>query len=113
MKDEYAGKILWEFVGTAAKAYIVDCEGEFSKTAKGAQKDVIKMELTLEDYKNVVFNNVDVYKMVRTFRSHEHELYTELKNKVALSWRDDKRYVINDGSGNTMAWGHYKIQKQL
>lgn len=42
------------------------------------------------------------------FTSTLHTIYTELKNKVALSSADDKRYIIPGGI-NTLAWGHYQI----
>ena len=35
MKDEMAGKIIWNFIGTGSKAYIVNCEGNLSPKAKG------------------------------------------------------------------------------
>lgn len=35
-------------------------------------------------------------------------MYTELRNKVALSPADNKRYII-PGSHNTLAWGHRDI----
>jgi hypothetical protein len=32
-----------------------------------------------------------------------YKLYTQLINKIALSGRDDKRFLLNDGSHNTLA----------
>ena len=54
MKDEYAGKIIWEFLGTGAKAYCVNVEGECTKKAKGVPDYVTKKELTLDDYRKAV-----------------------------------------------------------
>ncbi|CAG9769728.1 unnamed protein product [Ceutorhynchus assimilis] len=95
MKDEYAGKILWEFYGTAAKAYCVNVEGELTKKAKGVPDYVTKKELTLDDYKTAVdVEGTLILRQMNTFRSHKHDMYIEFKNKVALSYADDKRYVI-------------------
>ena len=43
------------------------------------------------------------------FKSILHEMYTQLKNKVALCPKDDKRYIIPDNSFRTLAWGHKDI----
>lgn len=49
---------------------------------------------------------------MNTFRSELHTMYTELKNKVALSYADDKRFIIA-GERQTLAWGHKRIIKIL
>ncbi|XP_030757229.1 uncharacterized protein LOC115883085 [Sitophilus oryzae] len=54
MKDEYAGKILWEFYGTGAKAYCVNVDGELTKKAKGVPDYITKQDISLDDYKNTV-----------------------------------------------------------
>ena len=40
-------------------------------------------------------------------RSHQHEVYSERVNKVALSREDDKRIILEDGI-HTLAHGHHK-----
>ena len=40
-------------------------------------------------------------------RSHKHQLFTETMYKVALSNKDDKRWICKDGI-HTYAHGHYK-----
>ncbi|CAG9769955.1 unnamed protein product [Ceutorhynchus assimilis] len=109
MKDEYAGKIVWEFYGTGAKAYCVNVEGELTKKAKGVPDYVTKKELGLADYKAAVdVEGTLIHRQMNTFRSHKHDMFIELKNKVALSYADDKRYVI-PGTEYTLAWGHRDI----
>ena len=42
------------------------------------------------------------------FRSHFHEIYTQLWSKVTLDNKDDKRYVSHNNV-DTYANGHYNI----
>ncbi|XP_072389463.1 uncharacterized protein [Diabrotica undecimpunctata] len=110
LRDEFKGKPITNFCGTGAKAYCVTLSNNDNlKKAKGISKNVINKSLTFTDYKQVVDNtNAKIYRKMYTFKLHLHEMYTELKNKVALTSHDDKRYVI-PGTINTLAWGHYKI----
>ena len=45
---------------------------------------------------------------MNVFRSHNHDVYTETVNKVALSGNDDKRVIVKNGV-HTLAFGHYSI----
>ncbi|KAJ8980026.1 hypothetical protein NQ317_019713 [Molorchus minor] len=45
---------------------------------------------------------------MNSFRSELHDMYTELKNKVALSYHDDKRFMIPNTT-KTLPWGHDDI----
>ncbi|XP_060527092.1 uncharacterized protein LOC132702478 isoform X2 [Cylas formicarius] len=110
MKDEYAGRPLWEFLGTGAKAYCVNVDGnELTKKAKGVADSVSQRELSLDDYKRAVHEEGTlILRQMSSFRSHLHDMYVELKNKVALSYADDKRHLI-PGSEYTLAWGHRNL----
>ena len=44
-------------------------------------------------------------------RSHNHEIYSETINKIALSADDDKRIIDADGI-STRAHGHYKLDQK-
>ena len=44
------------------------------------------------------------------FRSRKHDIYTETVNKVALSAKDDKRIICEDGI-HTLAIGHWRTKK--
>ena len=46
---------------------------------------------------------------MNVIRSHEHEVFTETVNKVALSSEDDKRFILEDKI-HTLAHGHYKTE---
>ena len=115
MKDEYGGRIIESFYGTGAKAYCIQVAGncvnerQEVKKAKGVKKYVIDKHLKVEDYKRIVNEGGHILKKMYVFRSHLHTMYTELKNKIALSAKDDKRFILNDNC-STLAWGHYKIE---
>jgi hypothetical protein len=111
MKDENNGNIFNEFVGLKSKNYCQDVEGKEKKTAKGIKKCVTENTITMQDFKDCLFNKQEQYRRMNLIRSEKHELYTVELNKIALSPHDDKRYILEDGI-NTLPWGHYKI-KQL
>lgn len=111
MKDEYRGQPIHTFYGAGAKSYCVSLGDKLTKKAKGVKKCVIEKVLTDTDFKNVAecSKEVVVCKMF-VFRSTLHEIYTELINKIALTSRDDKRFILPDGC-NTLAWGHSQIDQ--
>ena len=45
---------------------------------------------------------------MNTIQSQKHQLFANKINKIALSYDDDKRYVLNDNT-HTLALGHYEI----
>ena len=108
MKDEFAGQPVLSFYGTGAKAYCVNLEDKSEKKAKGVKKYVISNSITQQDYKDVVEHSETKFRQMNIFKSILHEMYTQLKNKVALSPKDDKRYII-PGYFRTLAWGHKHI----
>jgi hypothetical protein len=59
---------------------------------------------TFDDYKQVKQHNIGKNEC------HHHNIYTEQINKVALSADDDKRVIMDDGV-NTLAHGHFKLNK--
>ena len=108
-KDEAGGKIIDEFVGLRAKLYSYKMfEGKESKKCKGVKSLVIKNSITHEDYKNCLFTGTEQLRKMNVIRSHNHNIYTEEINKVALSSNDDKRHLL-DGQTTTLALGHYRI----
>ena len=75
------------------------------KKFKGVKKEVVKKEITLENYKNCLFAKEEQQRSMNTFRSRKHNINTESITKTALSANDDKRIILEDGI-NTMAIGH-------
>ena len=108
-KDEAAGVPVVEFVGLRSKMYSYIKENQKGgKTAKRIKKNVIKKNITHENYKDTLFNNEQMHHKMKTIRSKNHKLGSYKINKVSLSCFDDKRYIHNDGIAS-YAYGHYKI----
>ncbi|XP_044019455.1 uncharacterized protein LOC122859838 [Aphidius gifuensis] len=91
MKDENNGKIMKEFIGLRSKlySYVIANENNSLKNrvhmrAKGVQRS--------------------------TVRSHKHEVTTRTTEKIALSWQDDKRQLI-DGETDTLPWGYIPVER--
>ena len=80
------------------------------KTAKGIKKNIIKKNITHENYKETLFNNKQMYHKMKTIRSQNHHLGSYEINKVSLSCFDDKRYIQEDGM-TSFAYGHYNIKQ--
>ena len=97
MKDELDGGIITEFVALRPNTYSYMTD-EFieMKKAKGTKKCVIKKMLKFKDYKKCLFDNEPMLKSQQSFKSENHEVYTENINKIALSRNDDKRIVASD-----------------
>ena len=109
-KDEAAGVPICEFVGLRSKMYsYIKDNNKGGKTAKGIKKNVIKEDITHEDYKDTLFNNKEMHHKMKTIRSDNHELGSYLINKVSLSCFDDKRYIHKDGK-TSYAYGHKNIK---
>ena len=109
-KDETKGRNIKEFVGLRSKLYSYKMEeGEENKRCKGIKKAVVQKSITHEDYKTCLETGKEQLRRQNIIRSYEHELYTEEINKIALSSKDDKRYLLKD-SFDTLAWGHHKIK---
>ena len=108
-KDEAAGIPIIEFIGLRSKMYSYmkdDIKG--GKTAKGIKKNVIRKNITHDNYIDVLFNNKQIMHTMKTIRSEKHQLGSFELNKISLSCFDDKRHISNDGI-NSHAYGHYKI----
>jgi len=111
-KDEAAGVPICECVGLRSKmySYIKDNQ-KGGKTAKGIKKNVIKKDITHENYKHTLFNNKQMYYKMKTIRSENHQLASYELNKVSLSCFDDKRYILDYGI-TSYAFGHKNIKNE-
>ena len=108
-KDEAAGVPIVEFIGLRSKMYsYMKDNDKGDKTCKGVKKQVIRKNITHEDYKNVLINNKQMHHTMKTIRSNNHQLGSYELNKVSLSCFDDKRFIHENGI-TKYAYGHYKI----
>ena len=105
-KGEASGIPINELVGLRSKMYsYLKDNDEFRKKAKGIKKNVIKKNIKHDNYKDVLFNNKQIYHKMKTIRSNNHKLGSYEINKRSLSCFDEKRY-LHDGGINSYAHGH-------
>jgi hypothetical protein len=81
-----------------------------SRKAKGVSKPVVKKELTRDDYHNVLQTGESVQKDVTSIRSFNHQVYTFVQPKTALTSYYDKMYVMADGV-SCSPYGYYNNKK--
>ena len=68
----------------------------------------MKKHITFEDYKKYLFGHIKQMRIMNVIRSHNHDVFIEIVNKVALSYEDDKRIICED-SIHTYAYGHFSL----
>ena len=106
MKDECAGTPIAEFVGLRPKMYsILKSDEKNIKKAKGVKKNVVKKQITHENYKETLFGAKQQWHGMNILRSEGHEIYGMHINKISLSPFDSKRWIGDDGI-HTKAYGY-------
>ena len=65
------------------------------KTLKGVSKVVVKKEIGHKDYQEVLNDNIPKARIVTSFRSFKHEVYTYRESKVALTSFYDKMVMTD------------------
>jgi hypothetical protein len=109
-KNESPEKQIIEFVGLRSKVYSYKTDdAKEHKKCKGVKKYVAKKDLSVDLYKETLFNRTSVEIKQNTFRSHKHVIFTEEVTKIGLSAFDDKCYVC-DNNIDTFTLGHYKTK---
>ena len=102
-KDEVAGRQITHFVGLCPKLYSFKVEGEkANKKCKGIKKNIVKKDISFEDYVQCLFSGEKQIRTMKIIRSENHNIYSKEVNKVALSNEDDKRILEKDKL-NTLA----------
>ena len=98
-----------EFVALRAKlyAYSQTNDDEEHKKCKGVKRQVVKKDITLQNYKEALFQGKDMKVKMNTFRSYGHQIYTEQITKTALSRNDDKTFILEEQI-HCRTFGHYK-----
>jgi hypothetical protein len=97
-----------EFIGLRAKLYTYSVDGEKKShnKCKGVKSCVVKKEITIDDYRNTLYNRENKNVKQNGIRSYGHEIFTEQVNKIALSCNDDKVYILDDNI-HTRNHGHF------
>ena len=96
-KDEVAGRQITHFVGLRPKLYSFKVEDEkVNKKCKGIKKNIVKKDISFEDYVQCLFSGEKQMRSMKILRSENHDIYSKEVNKVALSNEDDKRILEND-----------------
>ena len=98
-----------EFVGLRAKLYAFTAENDEKKhlKCKGVKSCVVKKELNINLYRDVLFSRKSFQVSQNGIRSYKHQLYTETVTKVALSATDDKLW-IHGNNIQTRNFGHWR-----
>ena len=109
MEDECNGKIMREFVGLRSKMYSVKTQGQdVIKKAKGVKISVVNTTISFDDYMLCLFENITMSREQKNIRTRLHVIRTEKQDNIALSPRDDKRYLM-PGTMDMLPWGHYLL----
>ncbi|GFS52373.1 uncharacterized protein NPIL_503241 [Nephila pilipes] len=108
MKDENKGNIMTEYVGLKSKMYAYKTNNKIEKRLKGIKKQTLKNKITFEDYKACLLNQKLKYVDMNLIRSKFHLIHSIKQNKLALSYKDDKKFVNGDGI-TTLAHGHWSL----
>lgn len=66
-----------------------------TRKCKGIKKNVIKLEITFEDYAQCLFSGEKQMRM-NIIRSGNRDIYSKKVNKIALSSGYDKRVVMEN-----------------
>ena len=111
MKDECNGKIITEFLGIRSKVYCVLVEFlDRMKKAKGVKTNVLQNTIDSDDFRECLFQNIQIYREQCRIAAEYHDIYTIQQKKLALSPFDDKRCLF-EGQTDTLPWGHILAQE--
>ena len=106
MKGECAATPIAEYVGLRPKMYsILKSDEKNIKKAKGVKKNVVKKQITHEQYKETLFGAKQQWHGMNILRSKGHEIYGMHLNKISLSPFDSKQSIGDDGIC-TKAYGY-------
>ena len=79
-----------------------------SKKCKGISKHTVKKDITIDNYRDTLFNSLEKKThTMKAIRSHNHILTNCEITKCSLYCFDNKRYILEDRI-TTLAYGHYE-----
>ena len=101
-KDENYSLLITEWLALNPKVYsyiyqqiLNSNEVQNKKTLKGVSKTVVKKEVDHKDYTHVLNTDEKIDKTVTSIRSFNHQLFTYVQNKTALTSFYDKMHMID------------------
>jgi hypothetical protein len=104
-KDENNSLLITEFLALNPKVYsfkyqheLLNNEVKNKKTLKGVSKTVVKKEINHKDYVHVLETNEKIDKTVTSIRSFNHQLFTYVQNKTALTSFYDKMHMVDNNT---------------
>lgn len=111
-----------DYIDCNAKNCELKKKSKLIKKSKGIKKNIVKREITFNDYIDCIEKNCDygrqnvsgpctINRKQNTIRSKMHNVYTIQQEKIALNPADDKRYLLPPNRIDTLAWGHFMIDK--
>jgi hypothetical protein len=107
-KDEANSVPIEVFVGLKPKMYAMQYGGNVIKRAKGVKKHALKRKISLNDYIRCLKYQSTQRVIFHMIQSKDHVIFTKEVNKISLSSKDDKRYILPN-QVDTLPWGHYGI----
>ena len=115
-KDECNSLVITEFLALNPKVYSFkyydNLEGlavKNKKTLKGVSKVTVKNEITHDNYVNVLNTNKKEIRSVCSIRSFNHQLFTYVQDKVALTSWYDKMCMIDNNT--CVPYGYQAVNK--
>jgi len=89
-----------------SKYYSFITKNNVVKKAKGISKVVVKEDISFDDHKNCVLNDIPKNVTINAVRTLKLTNYALTQNKLALSNKDDKRVWFDKTSSR--AHGHFR-----
>ena len=108
MKVELNGEIIEEFFGFEDEGVFGENKERQNEKAKGEKKNVVKKNISDEDYVDCLFEKRKFMHIMQSIGSLKHQIYTIKQNKVSFSLYNDKRYLLDDGV-SSMPYGHFSL----
>lgn len=109
LKLESNGKRIIAACFIKSKVYSLLFEDDSSvNKLKGVQRNYVKNVLKFSDYKACVLDKKVRFALFKSIISKEHNLFTVIQRKLALSPQEYKRYILPDGI-HTLAHFHHLI----
>jgi len=94
-----------EGIFLGSKCYCFQTLKQIEKKLKGISRATLKHDISIDDYKNSLFNDIEKYVNNYRLKSDKHNIQLIKQNKLALTNFDDKRVILNDGI-ETIPYGY-------